>query len=130
MDSIEPLRWTNYKPTVPGWYWYRDLRGRSEIHELRMELGEMMMGDDLYVQFMDGDFAGPIPAPVERMTEEQKNRLVELCNVLRIRASKVGPMHSFWDIIFDIESYLNESPMMAPRSASELIAEAEGCIGE
>lgn len=61
------MNWTNEKPTKPGWYWYRDLKDRSEILQVGYMDGELVIlseeADCLYQQFMDGQFAGPIPEP-------------------------------------------------------------------
>jgi hypothetical protein len=28
------LTWTTQKPTVPGWFWYREIEGEAEIFYL------------------------------------------------------------------------------------------------
>ena len=29
------MSWTTEKPTVPGWYWYRELKGEAEILSIK-----------------------------------------------------------------------------------------------
>jgi hypothetical protein len=68
------MTWTNEKPTVEGWYWYRDKPGASERV---VELYHWQGGPKLFYReigrilgmpiFHDeaGQFAGPIPKPEE-----------------------------------------------------------------
>lgn len=44
------------------------------------------------------------------VTEKQREELQRLKIELKKRALPVGSLHSFWDIIFDIESVLNNQP--------------------
>lgn len=58
------LRWSDEKPTVPGWYWYRE----SPIHPGHIgtfadKYGPRWLGSP--VGLLDGQFAGPIPTPGE-----------------------------------------------------------------
>lgn len=72
------LVWTDAKPTVPGWYWWRnDVDATAEDWQVvwiytrvyRPNRGELSVspndgGGDLLSRF-PGQFAGPIPPPVE-----------------------------------------------------------------
>ncbi len=67
------LRWTNEKPTTPGWYWWRLLYSQDIIVELR--LGGGVNAKQLWVlDYLDiarplkdvgGQWAGPIEEPQE-----------------------------------------------------------------
>ena len=54
------------------------------------------------------------------MTDEE---LRDAAAIMRQRAQRVGPMHSFWDAILDIEALLAGMPM--ERSRDDIVAEVE-----
>lgn len=72
------LTWTDAKPTVPGWYWWRDeVDATAEDWQVvwiyarvyRPNRGELSVspndgGGDLLSRF-PGQFAGPIPLPAD-----------------------------------------------------------------
>lgn len=62
------------------------------------------------------------------MTEDQRERLLFLARELRKIAAPVGPMHSFWDIIFDIEAFIQGQETILIKTAEEWIAYAEKCL--
>lgn len=59
-----------------------------------------------------------------KCTYEQRNELLALNRRLRLATINVGEMHGFWDLIFDIEAFLSDRPMVVPHTAQELIDEA------
>lgn len=66
---LPPFVWTDVKPTVPGWYWYRESASEHpdswEIVDYRD--GEII-DEDGFIFHPDeftGQFAGPIPQPEE-----------------------------------------------------------------
>jgi len=59
------------------------------------------------------------------MNERQKNKLIFLSKRLRKIAAPVGPLHSFWDPISDIESFIIGKPTILKKSAEEWIEYAE-----
>jgi len=42
----------------------------------------------------------------EEITQQQREEITDLINCMRKVAAKVGSMHSWWDIIFDMEAFL------------------------
>lgn len=48
---------------------------------------------------------------------------------MRERASKAGPMHSWWDVIFDIEAFLAGKPTLLQKSAREWVEYAAELTG-
>ena len=60
-----------------------------------------------------------------KLTGEQKRRLETLVTEMRKVAAPIGPLHSWWDLIFDIEASLSDNRMLIAMEADELIAEAE-----
>ena len=62
------MTWTSKKPTVPGWYWWRAIvYGRlfSRIYEVELFDGHLGIRAVNRVEFMEGDWAGPIEPPKE-----------------------------------------------------------------
>lgn len=62
----------------------------------------------------------------------QETELLEIIRELRKHAAPVGPLHSFWDVIFDMEASLsgeraiiNKSVPAWVRYGRELLAELE-----
>ena len=56
------LTWTDAKPTVPGWYWFRtdaDCEPTVSYYDTKNWFGREWMAQ------LDGQFAGPIPTPKE-----------------------------------------------------------------
>lgn len=64
------LTWTDAKPTVPGWYWWRPPYSYPEmIHLFRITEDSpliMYRRNGTYMAPCVGQFAGPIPAPKEK----------------------------------------------------------------
>lgn len=62
------LKWTYSQPTVPGEYWYRSLY-TDEPYIINVSVGsngvEWYYGDKMVVGPLQGQFAGPIPKPLE-----------------------------------------------------------------
>lgn len=67
--ASSPLVWTDAKPTVPGWYWWRAPYSHPEmIHLFRItEDSPLIMNrrNGTYMAPNVGQFAGPIPQPEE-----------------------------------------------------------------
>lgn len=65
--------------------------------------------------------------PNSVMNFEQEKKLRALCAAMRKVAEAKGPLHPFWDAIFDIESYVagRHFEVSVKRSADEWIALAE-----
>ena len=61
--------------------------------------------------------------------KDPKVRLAELVVELRQRAAPVGPMHAFWDMIFDIEAVLANRDAVVKMTIEQRIAEAEEALG-
>lgn len=73
-------RWTNDPPVRPGFYWYRETRDRHEPTVLEIAVEEFGGNVDLFIregpgrdqvnfiENYDGEWAGPIPLPVEERT--------------------------------------------------------------
>ena len=59
------MKWTDDKPTIEGWYfWRRSVNYNDSLH-YRVEYVEIdMLGTSLWMQ-RHGQWAGPIPEPVE-----------------------------------------------------------------
>lgn len=62
------------------------------------------------------------------MTVEQVRRLTELANKMRSIAVKTGSMHSFWDVIFDVEEFLKNGNPQLKMTAEEWIEYCEQCL--
>ena len=57
------LRWTKEKPTKEGWYWLKE-EGRHAV--VKMTAGGMISEPYVrHVNEVDGEWAGPIPEPME-----------------------------------------------------------------
>jgi hypothetical protein len=54
--------WTNEKPTVPGWYWYRELEGEPEILSIYKDDGQLLISGIGLLEF-PGEWAGPLERP-------------------------------------------------------------------
>ena len=59
------------------------------------------------------------------MTEQQHLRLLALQHALKKRAVPVGSLHSLWDIIFDIQAFMEGKPTILKKTAEEWISYAE-----
>ncbi len=75
------MKWTTDKPTEPGWYWHKELIYLDDENQtwttnmllVAEQAGEMracFLNDnfELYdnnIYMWDGEWAGPIPEPVE-----------------------------------------------------------------
>jgi hypothetical protein len=63
------MTWTTDKPTVPGWYWWRNAQGIIEHHIVWHDEEEdflCMVTDDgnrIDVGSAGGEWAGPLEAP-------------------------------------------------------------------
>lgn len=55
------------------------------------------------------------------MTEDDRAALHHLASNLRLVAGPVGPQHAFWELIMEIEAFLQGKPMVFPRSAVKLL---------
>jgi hypothetical protein len=80
-----PLTWTTQKPTKPGWYWWRSYRGYDPIavQILGFDSADsfsLVYGLNRPLGQCDGDWAGPIPVPVE-----ESGGLEPLCYFVRRR---------------------------------------------
>ena len=68
--AMSELKWTRKKPTKPGWYWYR---GQCDGHTVEVihfidDDGEgpyLATSDDLAIDAMDGEWAGPVEPPLQ-----------------------------------------------------------------
>lgn len=59
-----PLAWSDGKPTVPGWYWYRESERHPSIMANLTNPTTLWIGDQITnVNEHAGQFAGPIPPP-------------------------------------------------------------------
>lgn len=74
-----PLAWTDAKPTVPGWYWFKGPLQKTvkvvEIRTLCDEDDELVIGHPIrYMPLATcfGQFAGPIPLPVGLEVKEME----------------------------------------------------------
>jgi hypothetical protein len=66
-DSItggggEGMTWTTEKPTVPGWYWYREIEGEPEILAIYKDNGQLLISG-IGLQEFPGEWAGPLKPP-------------------------------------------------------------------
>lgn len=66
--------------------------------------------------------------PKPRYTPEQAARLRELVAEMRKVAAPVGSLHSFWDVMWDMEAFLEGRPTIIRQSADEWIKYAEQCL--
>jgi hypothetical protein len=61
------MTWTSEKPTVEGWYWYRDDLGARVILVMDDVKGlfavDVFTGESLPLDGLSDQFAGPIPKP-------------------------------------------------------------------
>lgn len=62
------------------------------------------------------------------MTAQQYKRLIELAHRLRRVATPKGAQHAFWDVIFDIEAFVNGRLTILEKTADEWIEFAEQCL--
>ncbi len=71
---VRPLRWSAEKPTVPGWYWWRNKTPNGGYITDMLEVGEQLTvyNDQTHkshsVDEFQGEWAGPIPEPGEERT--------------------------------------------------------------
>ena len=64
------LHWRSEKPSVPGWYWFKN-HLREDYHEprivqLRIYNGEIALGNSTlrgFTLYETGQFAGPLEPP-------------------------------------------------------------------
>lgn len=59
------------------------------------------------------------------MTPEQKTKIEDLTRRMRSIAAPVGPMHSWWDVIFDMEAFVKGERTIVTMSADGWIEHAE-----
>ena len=64
------------------------------------------------------------------MNEQQKKRLIELSGQMRKIAHKVGSLHAYWDIIFDIDAFVDGRPAILKYDAAGWIKYAEKTLKE
>ena len=62
------------------------------------------------------------------MTEKQGVTLLRLQYELKKIALPVGSMHSYWDVIFDIQGLLDKYKLIEEKAAAEMIEYAEGLL--
>lgn len=55
-------------------------------------------------------------------SSDKQNEIDELIAKLRARAAPVGPMHGFWDVIFDLECFRDGKPTILKKSHDEWMA--------
>lgn len=63
------LTWSPEKPTVPGWYWWKGaVSGKVACLPVVEQDGLLLAGLHNFhnVEVMGGEWAGPIPEPVEQ----------------------------------------------------------------
>jgi len=56
------MSWTTQKPTVPGWYWYRELEGEPEILSIYKDDGQLVISG-IGLQEFPGEWTGPLEPP-------------------------------------------------------------------
>jgi len=60
------LKWTKEKPTKDGAYWYRKTAGERMIAFIEDEMVTILdFPGEEPLDFFDGEWAGPLPAPME-----------------------------------------------------------------
>lgn len=64
------------------------------------------------------------------MTNEQRTRILELAKLLRAKAEPVGPMHSLWSLIFDLEAFADDRQTVLVMNAEGWIAFAEKLLSD
>jgi hypothetical protein len=71
----------------------------------------------------EGEMAASQRPPTKNESPSQLRsvELRRLVNELRQRAQAVGPLHAYWDIIFDIEAFLDGRPTIISKSAEEWV---------
>jgi hypothetical protein len=62
------------------------------------------------------------------ITESERQKMQELISRMRRVAAKVGPMHSFWDVICDMEFVLEGKEDRLQMTPAEWISYAEDCL--
>jgi hypothetical protein len=66
------MKWTNTKPTVPGFYWFQSRGGRKRVVEIRKDPSTRKLyvtHTGTVLEELSGDgsrWAGPIPEPQEQ----------------------------------------------------------------
>jgi len=61
-------RWTETKPTEPGWYWFRGQAHEADLFIVQIDVvGQFQWPDGGYqeVKLAKGEWAGPIEEPIE-----------------------------------------------------------------
>lgn len=70
------MNWSSKKPTIPGWYWYRNKRGEPKCVEFVMIKHLGILFNDLRLprdlDSWPGEYAGPIPMPSESLVRKSK----------------------------------------------------------
>jgi hypothetical protein len=61
------------------------------------------------------------------MEDIEEENLRALISKMRQIAGRVGPLHAWWDIIFDVEAFLASDPTRLNKSAKEWV---EMCADE
>jgi hypothetical protein len=56
------MTWTTQKPTVPGWYWYREIEGEPEILSIYKDNGQLLISG-IGLQEFPGEWVGPLESP-------------------------------------------------------------------
>lgn len=66
--------------------------------------------------------------PKPRYTQEQKRRLLELSDIMRDRAARIGPMHSWWEYITDVLRFLEGQETVLSFDAEGWIEKLTGML--
>lgn len=64
------------------------------------------------------------------MTEQQGIKLLSLSHQMKEIAVPIGSMHSFWDVIMDIEAFIKGETALLEKSAAEWIDYSEKLLAE
>lgn len=62
------------------------------------------------------------------ITDQQHLQLLALVNDLWTIAAKEGSMHSYWDVIMDIQAFIQGNPTIIQHSADEWIEYAKSLL--
>lgn len=66
--------------------------------------------------------------PKPRYTQEQKRRLLELSDIMRDCAARIGPMHSWWEYITDVLRFLEGQETVLSFDAEGWIEKLTGML--
>lgn len=63
-----------------------------------------------------------------RLTAEQRTHIQQLIAAMRTIAEPVGPLHGFWEWIFELDALARGVPRMLDSTETETIAQAEAAL--